>query len=85
MSINGNDNHDGNSNSIISTIKDTKLHLSVVPLSAKDNQKLSKLLSKGCERSDHWNEYKTKSENKTKNNQYIFSNQTLYELADCLF
>ena len=35
-----------------------------VSLSAKDNQKLSKLLSKGFERSVYLNEYKTKSENK---------------------
>ena len=39
-----------------------KLHVPVVTLSAKDNQKLSKMLSKVCERSIYWNERKTKSE-----------------------
>ena len=48
----------------IFTIKDRKLYVPVVTLSAKDNNKLSKLLSKGFERSVYWNEYKTKSENK---------------------
>ena len=49
LASNGNDNDDddANSNNIIFTIKDTKLHVLVVTLSAKDNQKLSKLLSEG--------------------------------------
>ena len=47
LSANGNDNDSGNSNIIFFTIKDTKLYDPVVILSAKDNQKLSKLLSKG--------------------------------------
>ena len=42
-----------NSN-IIFIIKDTKLYVPVVSLSAKDNQKLSKLLSKGFEKSVYW-------------------------------
>ena len=46
----GNDNDDANSNNIILTIKDIKSYAPVVTLSAKDNQKLSKLLSKGFER-----------------------------------
>ena len=54
--------NDANSN-IIYTIKETKLYVRVA-LSAKDNQKLSKLLSKLSERSVYWTEYKTKSENK---------------------
>ena len=54
---------DANSDNVISTIKDTKLFVPVVILSATDNQKLSKLLSKGFERSVYWNEFKTKSEN----------------------
>ena len=44
------DNNNNNAN-IIFTIKDTKLYVLVVTLSAKDNQKPSKLLSKGFERS----------------------------------
>ena len=44
-------NDDDKSNNIIFTIKDTKLYIPVVTLSARDKQKLSKLLSKGFERS----------------------------------
>ena len=50
-------------NNVIFTIKDTKLYVPVVALSARDNWKLSKILSKGFERSIYWNECKTKSEN----------------------
>ena len=46
----GADNSNVNSNNVIFTIKDTKLYVPVVSLSAKDNQKLSKLLSKGFEK-----------------------------------
>ena len=47
------DNINGNNddNNIIFSIKDTKLYVSVVTLSARDNQKLSKFLHKGYERS----------------------------------
>ena len=44
-----NDNND-NANKINFTIKDTKLYVPVVTLSTKDNQKLSKILSKGYEK-----------------------------------
>ena len=64
LAIGGNDNDDANSNNIIFTIKDTKLQFPVVTLSAKDNQKLLKLLIKEFERSVYWNGYKTKNENK---------------------
>ena len=53
-----------NDNNIIFTIKDTQLYIPVVNLIARNNQKLSKLLSKGFERSVYWNKYKTKSDNK---------------------
>ena len=53
----GTDNADDNSDDIVFTIKETKLCVPVITLSAKDNQKLLKLLSKGFERSVHWNEY----------------------------
>ena len=46
--------------------------MSVVTLSAKDNQKLSKRLSAGFERSIYWNEFKTKSENKNTTNEYRY-------------
>ena len=47
------DNVNGNNddNNIIITIKDTKFYVPAVALSARDNQKLSKVLSKGFERS----------------------------------
>ena len=51
---NANANNDDN---IIFTIKDTKLYVPAVTLSSKDNQKLSKLPSKGFVRSIYWNEY----------------------------
>ena len=59
------DNGNGaNSNNSIFTKKYTKLYVPVVILLAKDNQKLSKLLSKEFEISVYWNENKAKSENK---------------------
>ena len=48
---------DGDSNDIIVPIKDAKLNIPVVILSGKDNQKPSKLLSKGFVRSVYCNEY----------------------------
>ena len=56
----GADNANAKSNNFIFTIKDTKLYFLVVSLSARDNQKLLKLLSKEFGRSFYWNEYKTK-------------------------
>ena len=44
-----NSNVNNDDNNIIFTIKDTKLYVPVVTLSAEDNKKLSKLLSKGFE------------------------------------
>ena len=41
-----NDNANANPDNVIFTIKDTKLYALVITLSARDNQKLSKLLSK---------------------------------------
>ena len=61
-----------NSNNIFFTIKDTKLYAPVVNLSAKDNQKLSRLLSKVFERSVYWNEFKIKIENKNTENQHRY-------------
>ena len=46
--------------------------LYLVTLSARDNQKLSKLLSKGFERSISWNEYKANSENKNMTNEFRY-------------
>ena len=70
LSAAGNDNTNVNPNSIIFTMRSTKLYVPVVTLPASDNQKLSKLLSKGFERSVYWNKYKTKSENKNTTNEF---------------
>ena len=77
FSATGNDNlynivNYNNGNNIILTIKDTKLYVPVVTLSAIDNQKLSNVHSEGCERSFYWSEYKTKSENKTMTNEFRY-------------
>ena len=61
-----------NGNDISFTIKESKLYILLVTSSAKDNQELSKLLSKGFERSVYWNEYKTKNENKNTTNEYRY-------------
>ena len=62
------------SDNVIFTIKDTKLYVPAVTLSSRDNQKLSKILSKGFERSVYWKEYKTKNENiNTANKFRLFS------------
>lgn len=60
----GADNDNTNPNNISFTMKDTKLYVLVVTLSAKENRKLSKRLSKGFERSVDWNGHKTKCKNK---------------------
>ena len=77
LSAVGADNDNANPNNIIFTMKDTKLYVFVVTLSAKGNQKLSKLPRKRSERSVYWNEFKTKSENKSTTNdyKYFLSNQ----------
>ena len=63
LSAAGNVNDNDRDDKIIFIIKDTKSYVHVVNLSAKYNQKLSKLLNKGFERSAYWNEYKTGREN----------------------
>ena len=70
MSAAGAGNTNANPRNIIFTIKDTKLYVPVVTLSAKDNWKLSKFFSRGFEKSVFWNKYKTKKENKNTKNEY---------------
>ena len=72
LSAAGNDNANDNLNNIIFIIKETKLYIPIVTQSARDNQKLSKLLIKGFERSIYWNKYRTKSENKNTTNEYRY-------------
>ena len=78
MSVAVNDTTNANPNNIIFTIQDTKLYVPVVNLSARDNQKLSKLFSKGFERSVYWNECRTKSENKNTANEYRYFLESNY-------
>ena len=59
LAADGNDNDDMNSNNTF-TIKITKLYVPVVTLSANDNQKLSKFVSKGFERSMYWKKMQNK-------------------------
>ena len=51
MSVTGAANTNADPSNIIFTIKDTTLFVPVVTLSAKENQKLSIVLSKGFKRS----------------------------------
>ena len=54
LSANGNDNDNDDPDNISFTVKDTKLYVPIVTLSAKDNQNLPKPLSKKFERSLLW-------------------------------
>ena len=66
----GADNDNANDNSII--FNSIYYYVPVFTLSAKDNQKLLELLSKGIGRSVYWNEYKTKSENENTTKEYRY-------------
>ena len=76
------DNVDANDDNIF-PIKGTTLYVPVVTVSARDSQKLLKLLSKGFKRSVYWNEYKTKVRIKIR--QISFLNQISLESLDYLF
>ena len=83
LSADGAENANDNSNNISFTIKYTKLYVPVVTLSTRDNQKLSRILSKGFERSAYWNDYKQNVKIKLLlMNIDIFSNQMLLESID---
>ena len=64
---------------------ETVYSCSVVTLPAKVKQKLSKLLSKGFERSVHWNVYERKSENKNTTNMYEYFLDSNFVGANRLF
>ena len=85
LSAAGADNTNANPSNIIFTIKDTRLFFSVVTFTAKDYQKLSKLLSKGFQRSVYCNECKKVTIKIQQMNINIFSNHILLELIDYLF
>ena len=52
-------------------ITSTKLYVTVVTLSAKDNENLTKQLDEGFKRSVYWNEYQSKIETKTADNNNV--------------
>ena len=63
---------------VMSTITNTtfkitisKLYVSIVTLSSKDNVKLIKLLEEGFKRAVYWNQYKTKIESKNLDNDNL--------------
>ena len=87
LSVDGTDNVNDNDddNNIIFAIKDRKLYVPVVNLSARDNQKLSKILSKGFERSVYQNEYKTKSDDKNKTKEFIYFLESNFVRVNRLF
>ena len=57
----------------------------VVALSAKDYQKLTKLLNKGFERSVYWKECKTKSKNKNMTTEYRYFLESNFVAVKRLF
>ena len=65
----GVENNNAGSNNNIFTIKDIKLYVLVVILYAKDNEKLSKFLSRRFERLVYSKVHKIKSENKNATNK----------------
>ena len=81
----GNDNTNVNPDNLIFTMKVTILYLPVATLSAKDNQKLLKILSKGFERLVYWKEYKTQKENKNATNEYTYFLKSNFVRVNRLF
>ena len=62
LAATGDDNTEADPNNVIFTIKGTKCYVPVITLSQRDNQKLSKLLSKRSERSVYCKQYKTRND-----------------------
>ena len=65
-----NDDEDNNDD-ITFKITNTKLYVSIVPLSTEENVKLTQQLNKGFKRPVFWNEHKTKIEQKHLHNNNI--------------
>ena len=72
LASNGASNDNANFITIIFAIKDTRLCIPVITLSAQDNHKLLKLHSKGFERLVHSNEFKTKVRKKNPTNEFRY-------------
>ena len=75
----------GDENTNASPNKDTQLYVPVVTLSANNNQKLSKLLRKGFERSVYCYEYKTKIKMKNTTNEYRYFLESNFVGVNILF
>ena len=80
---NGNVNANVDDNNIIVTIKETKLYVPAVTLSARHNQELSKHLSKRFERSAYWNECKTKQKRRRKVRDIFRNNTEIRQIKFC--
>ena len=80
LSVTSSDNANGDNddNKIRFTIKGTKLLV-------RGNQKLSKLLSKGFERSVYWNEHKTKSDNESTTIEFRFLLLKYLKVKDIIY
>ena len=68
-------------------ITSTKLYVPVITLSTKDNVNLSKQSNEGFQRSVYWNEYKSKIETKTADNENVarFSLDASFQGVNRLF
>ena len=82
LAATGNDNTNDNPNDISFTMKSTKLYVSFMTLSERDNQKLWKLLTKVFEISVYSSEYKTKW---VRIKKQQIKNQVLLALTDYLY
>ena len=83
LSVAGTDNANGNyDDNVVSNIKDTKNVSSCINFISK---RQSKLLWKRFERSVYWNEYKTKSENKIKRNEFRYFHESNFVGINRLF
>ena len=65
------DGDDANNRETIFKITSTKLYVPIVTLSTKDNVNLTKQLNEGFKRSVYWNEYKSKIDTKSLDNDNI--------------
>ena len=66
-------------------IKDTKLYVPVVMLSAKDDNKLLEQLKTGFKRTIKWNKYRSEMSNQTKNNNLNYLIDSTFTNVNTLF
>ena len=84
---NNNNNNNNDNRETTFQITSTKLYVPVVTLSTKDNVNLTKQLNEGFKRSIYWNEYKSKIETKTAddNNVIRFPLDASFQVVNRLF